>query len=240
MQQQMSSIETWLNTARGRALRAIEVQLLGEALQDVFGWEMVQVGRWGDAHELLRQARTRRQLEIGAPGSAAPADIVARLSQLPLASDAVDAVILPHTLEFEADPHSLLREVDRVLTGEGQLLILGFRPFSLWGLRAAVARAGYPPGLRQVLSERRIRDWLVLLGYDIAPVRHYLYEWPWGRPGAQGGRLKRGLFNPLPAGAWLLRARKRVYAVPSIRLRLRERAPVIGGLVKPAANRHGN
>jgi hypothetical protein len=129
--------------------------------------------------------------------------------------------------------------VDRVLTGEGQLLVLGFRPLSLWGLRAAVARAGFPPGLRQVLSERRIRDWLVLLGYDVAPVRHYLHEWPWGQPRGSAGGLRRGLLNPLPAGAWLLRARKRVYAVPSIRLRLRERARVIGGLVKPAANRHG-
>lgn len=240
MQQQIALIQAWLDTARGRALRAIESQLIGEALQDVFGWELVQVGGWGDSHELIRAGRTRRQIEICAPGATPPGDVSARLAQLPLASDAVDAVLLPHTLEFEADPHGLLREVDRVLTGEGQLLILGFRPLSLWGLRAAVAREGYPPGLRQVLSERRIRDWLVLLGYDVAPPRHYLHEWPWGQPRVAGGSLKRGLLNPLPAGAWLLRARKRVYAVPSIRLKLRERARVMGGLVKPAANRDGN
>jgi SAM-dependent methyltransferase len=239
MSQQLPQIHSWLDTPRGRAVRATEAQLLGEALQDVFGWELVQVGRWGVAHELISAARTRRQIEICAPATPEPGDVVARLGQLPLASDSVDAVVLPHTLEFESDPHGLLREVDRVLTGEGQLLVLGFRPMSLWGLRGAVARQGFPPGLRQMLSERRIRDWLVLLGYDVAPARHYLHEWPWGQPRVSAGGLRRGLLNPLPAGAWLLRARKRVYAVPSIRLRLRERARVIGGLVKPAANRHG-
>jgi SAM-dependent methyltransferase len=239
MSQEMAPIHGWLDTPRGRALRATESQLIGEALQDVFGWELVQVGRWGAHRELIRTGRTRRQIEICAATTPEPGDVIARLGQLPLASDSVDAVVLPHTLEFESDPHGLLREADRVLTGEGQLLVLGFRPLSLWGLRAAAARKGFPPGLRQVLSERRIRDWLVLLGYDVAPVRHYLHEWPWGQPRVSGGGLRRGLLNPLPAGAWLLRARKRVYAAPSIRLRQRERARVIGGLVKPAANRHG-
>lgn len=240
MQQQSPLIHDWLDTPRGRALRAIESQLVGEALQDIFGWELVQIGGWGAPHELICHARTRRQLEIHAPGAVLPGDITARLAQLPLASDSIDAVVLPHTLEFEADPHGLLREVDRVLTGEGQLLIMGFKPLSLWGLRAAAARAGFPPGLRHVLSERRIRDWLVLLGYDVAPARQYLHEWPWGQPRIGSGRLKRGLLNPLPASAWLLRARKRVYALPSVRLRLRERARVIGGLAEPAAKRHGN
>lgn len=240
MSQEISPIHAWLDTPRGRAVRAVEAQLISEALQDVFGWELVQVGRWGAPRELIHAGRTRRQIEICAAATPAPADVTARLAQLPLASDAVDAVVLPHTLEFEADPHGLLREVDRVLTGEGQLLILGFRPLSLWGLRAAVARKGFPPGLRQMLSERRIRDWLVLLGYDVAPARHYLHEWPWGQPRVSGGGLRRGLLNPLPAGAWFLRARKRVYAVPSIRLRMRDRARLLGGLVEPAANRHGN
>ncbi len=52
--------------------------------------------------------------------------------------------------------------------------------------------------------------------------------------GLQGqGALRRGLFNPLPAGAYLLKARKRTYTLTPIRLRRRERAPMLGGLVNP-------
>ncbi len=61
----------------------------------------------------------------------------------PWPADSVDAVLLPHTLEFAADPYAIVREVDRVLSGEGQLVVLrGFQPFSLWGIRARSSGAG--------------------------------------------------------------------------------------------------
>jgi hypothetical protein len=170
-------------------------------------------------------------------GLASGADLIGRPSQLPITADSVDAVLLPHTLEFEADPYAIVREADRVLVGEGQLLVLGFRPWSLWGLRAGASRGSFPPGMRRVLPEKRVRDWLVLLGYEIVSDRRYLYSTPWSsgrREGEGNGRmLRRGLFNPLPAGAYLLKARKRVYTLTPIRPRFRDKPAVIGGLVKP-------
>jgi hypothetical protein len=44
---------------------------------------------------------------------------------------------------------------------------------------------------------------------------------------------------PLMAGAYMLKARKRVYTVTPIRLRWRTRTGVVGGLVEPAARRTG-
>jgi SAM-dependent methyltransferase len=165
------------------------------------------------------------------------ADIIARPSRLPVLGDCVDAVLLPHTLEFAADPYAVLREVDRVLTGEGQLLVLGFRPWSLWGMRARWSRSGFPPGMRRLLSERLLREWLVLLGFEVTVARRYLYLGPWSRGLARGegtGRMLRaGLTYPLPAGAYLLRARKRLYTLTPVRPRLREKTAVIGALVKP-------
>jgi SAM-dependent methyltransferase len=215
-------------------LRA-ESELLGEALEDVFGWELLQVGAWGGSREMLRKSRTRAQTVVAPLELRAGADVIGRASQLPINSDAVDAVLLPHTLEFAADPYAIVREVDRVLTGEGQLLVLGFRPISAWGLRARLNRSGFPPGIRRVLSERRVREWLVLLGYEVVAARHYAFRVPWGSvspDGATGPYLRRGL-NPLPAGAYLLKARKRVYTLTPIRPRFREKPAVLGGLVKP-------
>ena len=111
----------------------------------------------------------------------------------------------------EAARKAMIREADRVLAGEGQLIVAGFRPWSLWGVRSRLSRGNFPPGVRQLLAERRVCDWLALLGYEIIAARRYLH------------------------GAYILRARKRVYTMTPIRIRPRERAAVIGSLVKPTS-----
>jgi SAM-dependent methyltransferase len=232
-----AALSSWWESALGRALLAAESELLSTALEDVFGWELLQVGAWGKARELLAGSRTRRQSLIAAAAFPGGADIIARPSLLPVSSDCVDAVLLPHTLEFAPDPYAVLREVDRVLTGEGQLLVLGFRPWSLWGMRARWSRSGFPPGMRRVLSEGLLREWLVLLGFEVVATQRYLYLSPWSRRmstrAGTGRMLRAGLTYPLPAGAFLLKARKRVYTLTPVRLRFREKPAVIGGLVKP-------
>ena len=232
-----AALVTWWAGPLGRALVAAESELLAEALEDVFGWELLQIGAWGGSRELTAGSRTRRQTVLAAPGFPGGADVLGRPSVLPITSDSMDAVLLPHTLEFATDPYAIVREVDRVLVGEGQLLVLGFRPWSLWGLRALATRDGFPPGMRRVLSEKRIRDWLVLLGYEVVASRHYLYCSPWssGLSAREGtGRiLHRGFTHPWPGGAYLLKARKRVYTLTPVRPRFREKPAVLGGLVKP-------
>jgi SAM-dependent methyltransferase len=82
---------------------------------------------------------------------------------------------MPHTLELSRDPHSCLREVTRVLVPDGRVVICGFNPLSLWGLRQqrakAYARLGWQaPFLPQqvnALASWRLRDWLRLLSFDI-------------------------------------------------------------------------
>jgi SAM-dependent methyltransferase len=236
-----AALQRWWQDALGAALLEAESELLAEALEDVFGWEFLQVGAWGNARELLAGSRTRRQTIIASKKFERGPDVIGRASQLPIVSDSIDAVLLPHTLEFAADPYSIVREVDRVLGAEGQLIVMGFRPWSLWGLRARASRSGFPPGMRRVLSQGRVQDWLELLGYEIVSTRRYLYASPWSHPsvGEAGGRiLRRGLVNPLPAGAYLLKARKRVYTLTPVRPRFREKTPVIGRLVKPTTRSH--
>ncbi len=239
----VANVSAWLTSPLGAALLHAEAELLSEALDDVFGWEMLQLGVWGPVNGLLGGCRTRRYSVLAsaiadaahpAPRSAQGSpQAIARLSQLPIANASVDAVLLPHTLEFETDPYGIVREADRVLAGEGQLLVLGFRPWGLWGMKRRASRRGFPPGIKRTLSEGRVRDWLELLGYDIVTVRPYLYAAPWGEPERARGLIERSWLQPWPAGAYLLKARKRVYTLTPIRPRLRERPQVIGQLVKP-------
>ncbi len=247
MTEPLSLSQPWQRTCLGRSLIQAEAQLLAATFDDVFGLELLQLGSWGLGRELLAPARIRRQSVVAdaahsadaAQAAGAGADLIANLAHLPLNSGSVDAVLLPHTLEFAADPYAVLREADRVLLAEGQLIVLGFRPASLWGLRSAASRAGFPPGLRRILSAGRVRDWLRVLSFEIVSVRPYLYHLP-RAPSADiesvvPSMLRRGWFYPWPAAAYLIKARKRVYTLTPIRPRLRERRTVLGGLMEPSA-----
>jgi len=239
MSESLPVLQQWLSGGLGRALIQAESELLATTFDDVFWLELLQLGAWGVGRELLAPARIRRQSVLADPRQrSAGGDLVASLAHLPISNATVDAVLLPHTLELAADPYAVLREADRVLVAEGQLIVLGFRPTSLWGLRAAASQAGFPPGLRRTLSASRVRDWLGLLSYEILSVRPYLYRLPRALRGsieaAVPGILRRGWFYPWPAAGYLIKARKRVYTMTPIRPRLRERPRVFGGLVEPS------
>ena len=231
------SLQHWQASSLGRALIAAEARLLAGTFDDVFGQELLQLGTWGVGRELLAHSRIRRQ-SLVADAAQEDGDLVASLAHLPIGAASVDAVLLPHTLEYAPDPYAVLREADRILVAEGQLIVLGFRPASLWGLRSATSPAGYPPGLLRRLSLGRVRDWLGLLSYEIVSVQPYLYHLPRtprvSLDAVIPSMLHRGLFYPWPAAAYLVKARKRVYTLTPIRPRLRERQRLLGGLAEPS------
>jgi SAM-dependent methyltransferase len=249
-----TSTSDWLRTPVGQRVFALERKYVSEALAHVFGWQLLQIGEWGSTCEndgLLAESRTQqksviaRRIDMPVPGSDAgrTGRIVSRIDALGIASDSVDAVLLPHTLERETDPHAVLREVERILMGDGQLIVLGFRSLSFWGMRQLLARNGYPPGTERLLSEWRVRDWLKLLGFEIVDARRFLFTGPWGKAAPNSQRFFEIVGShawPFLAGAYMLKARKRVYSVTPVRLRWRTRTGVVGGLVEPAARRTGD
>ena len=124
----------------------------------------------------------------GAPGAghapagganAAPEALVCDFTDLPFATQSLDLVVLPHTLEDASDPHACLREVDRVLVAGGQVVITGFNVVSLWGARQALGRLGGPlflPQRGEFISPRRVRDWLRLLSFEVTAGRYGCYR----------------------------------------------------------------
>jgi SAM-dependent methyltransferase len=236
-----ASPHAWLRSPLGERVYALERKLAGEALAQVFGWQLLQIGIWGEDDGLIAEARTQRKSVLGWHGPRGEATagrtamIRSRTDSLAVASDSVDAVLLPHTLEYEPDPHEILREVGRILSGEGHLVVLGFRPFSIWGMRHLFARHGFPPGTERLIGERRLRDWLKLLGFEIVDARRYLFALPWGGTKSPEGFFERAGERAWPpfASGYMLKARKRVYAVTPIRPRWRLRTKVVGGLIEP-------
>ena len=233
-------LRAWLAGPLGGILLEQERGIVATALECAFGLYCVQVGSWGEPDTFLGLARTRRAALIG-PSGMQGAALVSEPASLALQSDSIDVMLLPHTLEFETEPHEVLREASRVLTGEGELLVLGFEPLGSWSLRHAFTRGGFPPGLRRTIPERRLADWLKLLGFEVGPAERFLYAPPIRslRSGRTRDWLERigGGAWPRLSGAYLLHARKRVFSMTPVRMRSRLRTAVIGGLAEPAARR---
>jgi SAM-dependent methyltransferase len=226
----VSSLAEWLASPLGSLLQEQERRVVVDALEDVFGLQLLQIGAWGEVGGFLRTARTQRQAEISTSVNRAKAASIAAVcskpAELAVASDSVDAVLLPHTLEFEGDPYAVLREVERILLAEGKLLILGFNPAGTWALRHRLSPDGFLPGLARLISERRLRDWLALLSFEVMTTKHFLFRLPMARARTEHRWL-------LPGSAYLLKARKRVYTLTPVRPRWRERRGLVGGLVEP-------
>jgi len=250
----------WLSGPLGQHLLAREEALVRAELEQVFGFQLLQVGAWGAPNAFVRHSKTLRHSVLGdetclLSHESAPAetterarrtvihgvDFIGSADALPVASDSVDAVILPHTLELHPHPHQILREVQRVLVGEGQLIVLGFSPISLWGLRQH-ALPGIP-GLRvapkqSVLTQHRLSDWLRLLGLDLTHSEQYFFAPPIQHEAVlsktaaveQWGRRWWPFFN----GAYMLRAKKSLLRAATVGPRWHRRRRVVGGLADAA------
>ena len=195
----------WLQSPPGRYLLAWEQAQIDRAVADLFGFHALQLGlgeleglranrmphRWV-ASDSLREPQplplppvdeALSTLQPMLPGHALMCDFDA----LPFPSQSLDLVLLPHTLELTRDPHDTLREVERVLRPEGRLVIVGFNPVSLWGLRQSAGRLRqrlggnaplYLPDAGDLIGYGRVRDWLRLLGFEVERGRFGLWRPP--------------------------------------------------------------
>lgn len=174
------TLAEWFETQQGRYLMEREQAFCDRTVADIFGFNAVQIGL--PQHDLLRASRMPLRFKAGKEFGA---EVWMEAAELPFETGSLDLVLLPHVLEFSEHPHHILREVERVLRPEGSVIICGFNPFSLWGLRRLLgSKDGYPWNGR-FIALPRMKDWLALLGFEVA-----------------GGSFA-GYAPPFRQGAWL-------------------------------------
>ena len=236
------ALHAWFSRVPGREIAKEEIARLDRVLPNLFGYHLLQVGRLGDL-DLLSKSRilNRNIVELDGwdRGCEYPA-VRGSATALPVESDSVDVVVLPHILEFEAQPHEALRESARVIVPDGHLLICGFNPWSMLGCwRYLKRRQQAVPWRGQFLALTRLRDWLALLGFDVLSQDACFFKPPFSNERL----LKRLDFfdtigSRMPAyfsGAYLLLARKRVTTLTPVRPRWRPRRRLVSvGLVGPS------
>jgi SAM-dependent methyltransferase len=185
-------LTAWFDTPPGRYLLAWEQARFDEAVDNLFGYNALQLGL-PVLDALAANRMPHRWLALPEPsvdpaGSRHPL-LVTHAAALPFPAASLDLVVLPHTLEFSADPHAVLREVERVLVPEGRVVIAGMNPASLWGLRQrqahCVRRLGgsgaaagqlFLPETGDFIGHWRLRDWLRLLSFEVDTLRFGCYR----------------------------------------------------------------
>ena len=226
------ALHHWLASEQGHYVLNWEQKKIAPLVSDAFGFNAIQIGlpeidflaenrmplklRLGDARQMVTSGVTRQASDR------VWVDLICELPELPLASNSIDLVVLTHALDFHAHPHQLLREIERVLMPEGKVIIAGFNPFSLWGLRRHLPRCSPEgPWHGQFISLPRLKDWLALLNLETDRGHFGCYAPPFARTewiNRFGWMEKAGdRWWPAAAGVYIIRAVKRVHGMRLIK-----------------------
>ncbi len=173
--------DNWFQSEPGESLLEAEKLRLSRILPDLFGYHILQLST-NTPDNLIVSSRIRHKILAGIPsvsGMGKMPDFICHNSALPVATDSLDVVLLHHVLEFEPSPHQVLREIERILIGEGHIVIVGFSPWSLWGIwRLIYAWAERFPWKGHYLSLSRLKDWLTLLDFEIISTEKFYFRPP--------------------------------------------------------------
>jgi len=181
MTEAWNQLQSWYQTRLGVMLAEQEQNLLGETLSNLFGYQLLQVGRLTD-EDWLTSSRVSQCNVMDFP----PVEPLSKTASfqglpeyLPIQTASMDVIVLPHVLEFSLQPHAVLREIERVLIPEGHVAMLIFNPVSLWSFwRMGLGWRRKVPWCGRYLSTTRVKDWLALLGFDVVTIQNYFYRPP--------------------------------------------------------------
>ena len=160
----------WIETPLGSWLLKQEQCWMDKNLEDVFGYNAIQIG--SAKLDSLRSNRIQCKARLcfsNKPHFKVENSDILKVSQelLPLESQSIDLFVLSHVIETVKNPHQFLREVERVLIPEGKLVICGFNSVSLWAMHRKFVKEDFVKGMSDWIGIARLKDWCELLDLKI-------------------------------------------------------------------------
>lgn len=159
--------QEWLtHTELGRRLMDTETQMLSAILPFYVGKHALLIGSLAQItffEKIALPCHTLVSMQQQVKTSIL--QIESDFAELPLATGSADLVLVPHTLEFVDNPRQLLTEVCRCIKPEGIVIIFGFNPTSLWGLKKYCMKTNKMPWMGNYIHPRTLRNWLALADF---------------------------------------------------------------------------
>jgi SAM-dependent methyltransferase len=235
-------LSVWLQTRLGQIFLEAEKKCLDSFFADFLGDTLLILGDFRQS-VLVKNCQVKERLVLSPYQPECP-DLdfcrakISRINYQPLQLDQAhaDVILLPHTLDFVENAEQVLHQVVRALKGEGYLIVIGFNPVSLCGLRRLFSSKTMPwSGSLRTLS--RMEDWLAFLNFEIVSGQHAFYRppfhwmaWRWLKFLDYFGRY---LLSPF-GGVYVLIARKRVLGVTPLKAEWEKLSSIVSkGIVEP-------
>lgn len=221
--------EKWLSQQFfGAELLAAEEKQLGSLLERHFGRHAGLIGVPRQQHLLNAAKIPCHTLITPLLGRDSQKGLIeGDLHDLPILTGSMDLILLPHTLEFIDNPRQLLSETCRVIKPEGLIVICGFNPYSLWGLKKLMARKNNNlPSGANFIQTGRIVNWLRLADFSIERQETVLFTTP-----VDQGKFSRKLnllekfgskWFPIFGNIYIIIARAKVIPLTPIRLKWKQ------------------
>lgn len=229
--------QKWYDTDLGQRLLTQEMALLQQLIcNDVGYYFLIQspLKLLNFPSSLLRtHMMLAPSLELGASKNT----IIAKASELPIDSEAIDVHILHHTLELSDTPHDDLREAARTLLPSGKLIIIGFNPWSCWRIRQGFSSKKQAPWSAQFISENRLDDWLKVAGLTLLSTDYIHYAPPlssayWQNKFKPFEKMMSMSRLPL-GGIYIITATKHTHSLISPKNRWKRASVRVSSLTKP-------
>ncbi len=146
---------------------------------------------------------------------------------LPIATGSIDIVLLPHSLEFTDKPRKLLADACRIVKPEGLIVIYGFNPYSIWGLKKAFAKPQSIPWSANFLHAHKVKSWLHLSDFALEQEKAMMFLPPINYENFYQKfhfiETTARKYLPFLGGVYILVARAKIIPLTPIRLRWKQR-----------------
>lgn len=201
----------YYQTPRGKLLKALEVTYLQRSMTVGCQQTVLQIGGLGFENEFIDCSLYQHFSVIDAKKMACQEAhlIQAKSYALPIQSNCVDLVIVPHLLEFDAARFQTFRELERVLKPEGVLIVLNFNPWSLSVRYQFLLDKKFADSWHgHFISRSRLFDWLKVLNFEVTSKTEFYLN----STKTQNGKAALGLSScTFTSNAYAIRAIKRRY-----------------------------
>ncbi|SJM95221.1 Methyltransferase type 11 [Crenothrix polyspora] len=169
----------WYQTPRGKLQKQLELDYLQRSITVSCKQIILQIGGLGWENEFIDCELYRNYTIVDTKdlGYSGARKIRAKAHHLPLQSDSVDMIILPHLLEFDLSRFQTMREIERILKPEGVLVVLNFNPWSLWVRYQYIWDKKLADSWRgHFIGRGRILDWLKLLNFEVISLAQFNFD----------------------------------------------------------------